>query len=85
MICRMFIIVTDPPVTMGEVPEDQSGANTTWLAPPNIIEDMRIVWVAVKPLAIPSTPKTKPNGMTPSCTGSCAKTPFQNSRQFSSI
>ena len=77
--CRRLITDTDAPTIGAGTPPPQSWANTTWLAPPNRTDDRSMVWRGDSPLASPSTPKTRPNGTTPSWRGSSWRTPVQNS------
>ena len=77
--CRRLIIDTDATTTGSGNDAVQSFTNTTWLAPPNKIDDIKTVSKGDKPEANPKTPKTKPKGATPSCKGSSWNAPVRNS------
>ena len=54
---------------------DINWTKTIWLAPPNIIYDIKKDWIGVKPLSIAIIPYIIPNGNTPNCKGNSSKTP----------
>ena len=73
------IVLPETITILGPGTLPHSWANTTWLAPPKTMDDIRIVCRGVSPAASPNTPNTRPKGATPSCNGNSCLTPDQNS------
>ena len=75
--CLEFTAPTELIITRDDAPPENNCKRIICDAPPNIIKDIPIVAMGLKPISIDKIPKIKPNGITGIINGLTSIIPFK--------